>query len=397
MIKSQPRAGSTQGTLLLIGSSLPILGAVLLGPVLANVQSHFSKTPGVEALTPVMLTIPALVIALSAPLAGFAVDRLGRVRMLLGALLVYSIFGTAPLYLSNLYSIVISRAGLGLAEAMVMTVCTTLIGDYFEGAEREFWLSLQGAMAALAAAIFLGLGGFLGEFGWRTPFWLYFAGVLMFPLALKLLWEPDISYRNINRFDFALPWRTLAVAYPFGVITGAALLMVPIQLSFILHDLGLNSPAIPGVLSAGNQLAVLAGALAFRIFRRFGYTVVFGVGFFATGAGLLEVAAAHDQVSLLVGGCLSGLGCGVLLVGLINWALAVLPPQTRGIGTGGFNSCVFLGEFLSPLIIIGLRHVGISLSEAIEVCGWGVLALILPGILAPFLTRTGVGEKSVVK
>src|SRR3954467_12950186 len=96
-----PRAGLPQLALLLAGSCLPILGSVLLAPVLPRIRDAFAGTPGVEVLTPVMLTIPALVIGLLAPFAGAVVDRLGRKRLLLGAMLVYAAFGTAPLWLDS--------------------------------------------------------------------------------------------------------------------------------------------------------------------------------------------------------------------------------------------------------------------------------------------------------
>ncbi|GAN80926.1 MFS transporter [Acidocella aminolytica] len=388
MSETQRQAGNGQGILLLCGSCLPILGAVLLGPVLADVQTHFITSPDVATLTPVMLTIPALMIAVFSPLAGWLADRFGRRRLLLVGLLVYTLFGTAPLYLPSLQAIVLSRAGLGLTEAVVMTICTALIGDYFEGNRREFWLSMQGAVASFAAAVFFGLGGALGEFGWRTPFWLYVAGILMFPFALKLLWEPAKPHAfAVHLGEQKLPWRVLAVAYPFALVTGIALLMVPIQLSFILHGLGLDSPATAGLLSAGNQASVLAGALLFRLLVRFGYVPVFGGGFFAAGVGLLLVSVSKGQGGLLLGGCLNGLGCGLLLVGLITWALAALPAKVRGIGAGGFNACVFLGEFLSPLVILVLRHAGVSLVNALALCGWALVALILPGLFAPLANR----------
>ena len=51
-----------QGTLLLLCSTLPILGAVLLGPVLPDIQREFASTPAIEVLVPVMMALPALMI-----------------------------------------------------------------------------------------------------------------------------------------------------------------------------------------------------------------------------------------------------------------------------------------------------------------------------------------------
>ena len=75
-------AGRAQALVLLFASCLAVLGAVLLAPVLPRVQDAFAGTPGVETLTPVVLTAPALVIGLTAMVAGRIVDRVGRKRLL---------------------------------------------------------------------------------------------------------------------------------------------------------------------------------------------------------------------------------------------------------------------------------------------------------------------------
>jgi len=103
--------------LLMAGSCLPIMGGLLIAPILPEIQAHFSGVPRVEFWTPIALTIPALMIAILAPFAGAIVDRLGRRRPLVIALVLYAAFGTAPLWLNSLHSIIVSRAGVGLAEA----------------------------------------------------------------------------------------------------------------------------------------------------------------------------------------------------------------------------------------------------------------------------------------
>lgn len=45
-------AGRRHGTLLMFISCLPVLGAVLLAPVLPSMQDHFAGSPGAKALVP---------------------------------------------------------------------------------------------------------------------------------------------------------------------------------------------------------------------------------------------------------------------------------------------------------------------------------------------------------
>lgn len=146
---------------------MPVLGAVLLAPVLPTLNQVFADTAGVAILVPLVLTLPALFVALFSPLAGYVADRIGRKQLLIFAMLAYSLFGTAPLWLDTLESIAVSRIGVGIAEAAIMTCCTTLITDYYAGLQRNKYLGLQTMVSALAATAFFALGGALGSISWR--------------------------------------------------------------------------------------------------------------------------------------------------------------------------------------------------------------------------------------
>ncbi|MFD0567512.1 hypothetical protein ACFQ2M_40285 [Kitasatospora saccharophila] len=50
-----------------------------------------------------------------------------------------------------------------------MTCCTTLIGDYWNGKQREKYLALQAICSAVSATAFFALGGAAGSAGWRAP------------------------------------------------------------------------------------------------------------------------------------------------------------------------------------------------------------------------------------
>ncbi|MDP9458685.1 MAG: MFS transporter [Actinomycetota bacterium] len=158
--------------------------------MLPRIQDAFADTPGVEALTPVVLTAPALVIGLTAMIAGRIVDRVGRKRLLVAALVVYAFVGTAPLWLPSLQLIVASRVLLGLTEAAIMTCCTTLLADYFHGSRRERYFGLQVVYTTVSATVFFGVGGALGAQDWRTPFWLCAVSLPLALLAARYIWQP---------------------------------------------------------------------------------------------------------------------------------------------------------------------------------------------------------------
>src|SRR5215207_8734454 len=241
-------AGLPQALVLLLSSCLAVLGAVLLAPVLPALEDAFADTPGVEALTPIVLTAPALVIGLTAMIAGRIVDRLGRKRLLVGALVAYAFVGTAPLWLPSLELIVVSRVLVGLTEAAIMTCCTTLLADYFHGSQRERYFGLQVVFTTVAAKIFFGVGGALGAQNWRTPFWLYAVSLPLAFLAARYIWQPAPQAQNRTGTLPALPWRQLAVPVGVTLLGGLVFYVLIVELSFKLDSIGVESPATIGAV-----------------------------------------------------------------------------------------------------------------------------------------------------
>jgi len=354
-VNVERKAGFAQSILLLLGSCLPVLGAVLLAPVLPGIQAHFADTPGANVLVPIALTLPALMIALLAPVAGLIADRLGRKPLLLGAMLLYSVFGLLPIWLESLPAIVISRAGIGIAEAAIMTCCTALMGDYYSGARRERLFALQMVATSLAATIFIAVGGLLGEYGWRTPFALYGVGILFLPLMAWLLWEPRARVLTAApTVDKAFPWRVLAPLYGLAFLTGMSMFVVPVQVGYLLNLLHIDGSQQIGLTMGASQFGVLAGALVFRLLSGVPAYRQLCLAFVTAGIGGGLMAIADSQALVVIAVLINGLGIGLMMPTLITWIMAQVDFQHRGRAAGGFAAAFFGGEFFSPLVVLAI-------------------------------------------
>jgi len=396
-MSTERQAGLPQSLLLLFGSCLPVLGAVLLAAVLPRMQAHFADTPGAEVLVPISLTIPALVIALLAPFAGVIADRLGRKPLLLASMVLYSLCGLLPLWLESLLGIVISRAGLGLAEAGIMTCCTTLMGDYYQGGRRERLFALQMVATSVSAAVFIALGGALGQNDWRLPFVLYGAGLLLVPVMAMLLWEPKVANAAASSGkaeDF--PWRRLVPLYLLTVLAGISLFIVPVQAGFLLTLLHVDSPQQIGMTMGANQLGVLTGALSFRLLNGQRRQHLLLLAFATAGGGGLLMATTDNPALVVVAVLINGLGIGLMLPTLITWVMRQVDFTQRGRATGGFTAALFAGEFISPLVVLGLNGgVVAQLPGALTVVAVAQLLLALACVvLAKCFRSRGAGATS---
>ncbi len=374
-------AGRAQAVVLILASCLGVLGAVLLAPVLPAIEDAFAGTAGVQALTPVVLTAPALVIGLTAPFAGRVVDRIGRKRLLVIALVVYAVVGTAPLWLPSLQLIVASRVLVGLTEAVIMTCCTTLLADYFHGSQRERYFGMQVVSTTVAATLFFGIGGALGSHSWRTPFWLYLVSLPLAVAAARLVWQPA-PHRSGRVLTLpALPWRQLAAPVVTSLVGGLVFYALIVELSFRLDDVGVDSTGAIGAVSAIGSLGTAIGALSFSRLAPRGPAVTVPLAFAVSGVGLVGLGLAPNVSVIVLFAVVTGLGNGLLLPSLLTWALGSLTFEQRGRGTGWWTAAVFLGQFVCPLVVL-------ALSGAIGGLGSALVVLGVVSVLAAVVVRS---------
>ncbi|MGY1795996.1 MFS transporter [Geodermatophilus sp. SYSU D00525] len=360
-------AGRAQALVLLLSSCLGVLGSVLLAPVLPRIQDAFAGTPGVETLAPVVLTAPALVIGLTAVVAGRIVDRVGRKRLLVGALVAYAVVGTAPLWLDSLPLIVASRVLVGLTEAAIMTCCTTLLADYFAGPRRERYFGLQVVFTTVAATLFFALGGALGSHSWRAPFWLYAVSLPLAVAAARFVWQPTPAARSEELP--ALPWARLAAPVGVTLLGGLVFYVLVVELSFKLDAIGVTATGTIGAVSAISSLGTAVGAFSFGRLAALGPAVTVPAAFALSGVGLLGLGFADAVPAVVVAAVVTGLGNGLLLPAMLSWALGSLSFEQRGRATGVWTSALFVGQFACPLVVLALSGALGGLDAALALLG----------------------------
>ena len=192
LIGLQRKPGFLQGIMLLLPITMNVMGITVLTPVVHLLLEEFKSVPYHDyMIIGGVVTMPSIWVLLFSPVAGWLADRFGRRNLLLASMVVYALVGIAPAFLKDLYAIIAARVGVGICESIVITVSTTLIGDYFKGRTRDRWMASQTAVASLSALGIIYLGGQLGaEFGWRGPFYLYIYSLVLAFGVYAFVWEP---------------------------------------------------------------------------------------------------------------------------------------------------------------------------------------------------------------
>jgi hypothetical protein len=170
--------------------------------------------------------------------------------------------------------------------------------------------------------------------------------------------------------------------YVLSLLAGMSLFIVPVQAGYLLNLLHVDAPQQIGMTMGANQLGVLIGALSFRLFSGMRGQHMLLIAFVLAGIGGLLMADALTHVQVVVAVTINGLGIGLMLPTLITWIMAQVNFHQRGRAAGCFTAAIFAGEFISPLVVLGVTGGGVTaLPQALAIVG-GLQLLVAAVCLA---------------
>lgn len=381
--KCHRQAGFLQGCILSSTSWVAVAAGALIAPILPRMAAHFASTPNAEALTTICVTLPALFVALLAVPFGLLADKISQRWLLILTLILYSLFGLMPIGLASLYEILLSRVGVGIAEAAILTVGTALIANFFTGTARERWYAVQSGSAAVVAILFFSIGGALGEISWRAPFLVYSIPIVLALLVFVAIWDPDrITKHQRTSLDSKepMPWGHIFRSVLVTIFASTAFYVVVIQLPFILSERGFEAPASIGFAAAIAAASTPFGAIAFGRLRHNSAAFKLAISFTLSSIGFLIIASTRGYTEIIVGSVINGVGCGIVLPTVLTWTLSKVPPTWRGRGAGIWNSSFALGQFLSPLMFV--TGTNIAGNRATALFYWGLILAVAASLAA---------------
>jgi MFS family permease len=173
-----------------LGWMLDGMDIMLYAMVLAHLMRHFGMSTGTAGL---MGSLTLLASAAGGLLFGLIADRFGRVKALMGSILIYSVFTAACGLSQTIWQLALFRVLLGLGMGGEWATGAALVAETWPSEHRGKALGIMQSSWAIGYALAAGITALvMPRLGWRGVF---FVGILP---ALFTLWirrhveEPEI-------------------------------------------------------------------------------------------------------------------------------------------------------------------------------------------------------------
>lgn len=376
------------------GPPLMSLTFSAIAPVLPMIAAHFSDQAGGTMLAQWIMTTPAIGLMLGAPSGGWLIDRIGPRRLILAAFTGFAFGGSAGLWGESPAVLLAGRFVMGFSGATIATATTWLIGARYEERQRRNLIAAQdtiAGMAAMSAVLLAGIAAQAG--GWRAPFAIYLVAV---PLLLAALVSVPALHPTTNRDGgqaSALPISELMPLWPIYaiIVSSAGLMMMPAtQVPFLLQSIGVDNPVVRSqVIACSAFMAIIAAALFPSLRGRLGEAGTFRVILSAYMLGTATLSLAARPETAAIGCAAMGVGTGLFGPFFASLLISRTPPALRGRAIGLMFGAIFLSEFLSPLVVLPLRHAfGVNGS-------FGALACLIAIGLMTATARRPFGQQAV--
>ncbi|OLS22631.1 MAG: Bacillibactin exporter [Candidatus Heimdallarchaeota archaeon LC_3] len=378
---------------LLLVSTLTVMAGATLSPAIPEIEQVFINTPNVEVLVRLIITLPALFIALGAPIMGVIVDKWGRKKLLTITTVLYGFAGGSGFFLNSLNLILISRIFLGIAVAGIMITSTTLIADYYQESQRNKILGYQAGFMAFGGILFLITGGFLATINWQFTFLIYFSALFLIPGILIYLYEPEsVEKRNISKGQKNISGSDRSVPYKFIITIYSLVLVLQIffffsitELPFFLAgSLSLN-PNLVGIVLASMTVSGGVFSILYKsIKEKISFKSIFFISHFFFGLGYILIAFFPSVEFIVIGLFTAGIGLGLFVPNVTVWLTLKTHSSIRGRVLSGFTMSLFLGQFLSTFISqLFLNILSFSFSDMFLIAGISmiIIALVFLGLI----------------
>lgn len=342
-----------------------------------------------------VLTISALAIVFGTLLTGLTAEIVGKRKLLLLGIALYTLGGIAPLFFSSFEFLMAARVLLGAGIGIMNPIATALIGDFFQGgADRAQLVGFKSTAGGLGQTIFPIFMGILAVSGWRNVFWVYLFGLLI--LAVVYFYIPEPPKPQVNgakakvKDFYKINFSVIAIClFVFSAFVAHMAIFTNTAIFMVQSGLGNTSSATVAitVLSAAHMFMSLIFKYSSQIFKKF----VGPIGTAMLALGLLIMANAQSMTVVSVAMIFMGIGAGTYIPYAYDLITNLAPNTSRSFCISLMLIFLNFGGFLSPFIMTFTASALGNNTSGFKMLIAAVIFLVLTASTLPYAMKSSQG------
>jgi len=338
---------------ILASATLTVMAGSMLAPVVNLVRDGLGVDPASAGL---IITTHGLFVALSSPMVGILIDRIGTRKLFIFGLVLYGLAGGSGLFITSYWLLIASRAILGIGVAAIMNSITVIILNLYEGVERNKIMGWRGSANSFGSMVFPLLGGALGSLSWHLPFAVYTIGL---PLGLLALITIPEAYREKDQdtkgegsvLQIFRDIHVLLAIYGLMFLSNIILYAQAVFLPQLLETIGISSPFFISLFFTITGLSAALTSLMYgKVKSKLSYKTIVLISLALSTFGLMTISQAPGALLIAASVAIIGIGRGVIQPAIPVWVGDLIPSSYRGRIISYLMTLGYIGQFSSPIL-----------------------------------------------
>lgn len=334
-----------------------MLAVSAVAPAFPDVARALDVTPEAVGLLITVFTLPGIFLT---PVLGILADRYGRKQVLVPALVLFAVAGSACSLARSFEVLLVLRFLQGVGAASLGSLNVTVMGDLYRGRVLTTAMGYNASVLSVGTAAYPAIGGALAILGWWVPFALPILGLATAAGVLFCLETVEVPRTADLRPYLREALRgmgtrkvlglLLAALLTFVVLYGAYTTFIPLHLA---ARFGSSSFSIGLIMTVGS-LSTAVTAARLGILSRFlsrERLIHLSFALYALSFVVIPWLPGHWWVAIPVAlfGVAQGLNYPVILALLAGLA----PMEHRAIFMSAHTMALRIGQTLGPLVMAG--------------------------------------------
>lgn len=348
----------------LLSASLLVGSAPAINANIPAMASAFDTIP--LAMIEMLTTVPSLFLMISVLISSFIAKKIGYKQTASLGLLIVAVSGILPVFVSNFYLILISRAMLGFGIGLFNSLTVALVNSFYQGKDRAKMYGLQSAFEGAGGIFITFIAGQLLKIGWQAPFLAYAIAIPVCIVFIKFI--PKVATANDISVDKNVIVKEngfkkdniMLISFIALLFVAASLYMtMGIKVSTLITTAGYGNASDASLviilLSLG---AITAGTLFSKIIKIFKQLTPI-IGLLILALAMFLIGISNSMIITFAGSFLTGFGFKIFmpyLIGRINNSQIKNTPLATSLLLVGFN----LGAFISPYSSLFVQNIALS-------------------------------------